>query len=34
MRYPVFDLAALNDLLIGVVIGLIVSVVIRGLLGV
>jgi len=34
MRYPMFDLSALNDLLIGVVIGLVISFVIRGLLGV
>lgn len=34
MRYPIFDLSALNDLLIGLMIGLVISFVVRGLLGV
>ena len=34
MRYPVFDFGALNDLLMGMVIGLVITFVIRGLLGV
>ena len=36
MQYPIFDFDAdaLNNLLIGMVIGLIVSVVLKGLLGV
>jgi len=34
MRYPIFDLSALHDLLIGVTIGLILTFLIRGFLGV